>query len=615
MNRFLSVILLLILVSSCSSQLDEQLAYALELSKDNRPELEKVIDHYAACPQKQEAARWLIANMPGHSCISNEAIKAFADTLILHPMTKAEGNRLWDSLDIHSRPPRNMKDILCINSDFLIKDIDKAFEVWENSPWHDEIDFDLFRNYILPYRADGELLRLDWRDSLNKKYAPIVSDVKNAKEAFQRIKKIIHARNQNWSYKFKYLLDPVAQNNYVSGVCIERCIYLTNVCRAVGLPVVIDNVGKWTNYSDSSHSWVALVLKDGTYTIVDDDSIARKDNLIDAATFNVHQSLPGNYPYSPMLKKRYAKIWRSHFYYDSNSIAPQFGQMAANYLQSPFMTDVSAQYGLHEGFTVSTNMDVGHIWLCIHSLQTGWIPAAYEATKNKKTEFKNISDSVLFLPMSCIDGEIRPVGYPFYVDENNNLISFIPDKSKRITVTINRKYPLIARWINRYLRIKDAIIEGSNDSQFISHAELGRVSTIPVFHNVINFSNTTNCRYVRLNSETQKKLEIAQINILDKDGNIICSSTEPVIDLGQSKEISGIEFFPRNDGNFVVPGHDYELAYWNWDKWETISRLHSEGYSLTFDSIPRGALLILHDLTEGKEERPFTINNGRQIWW
>lgn len=41
----------------------------------------------------------------------------------------------------------------------------------------------------------------------------------------------------------------------------------------------------------------------------------------------------------------------------------------------------------------------------------------------------------------------------------------------------------------------------------------------------------------------------------------------------------------------------------------------SDSYEITFDNKPSGALLILHDLTEGKEERPFTLEGDSQIWW
>lgn len=42
-------------------------------------------------------------------------------------------------------------------------------------------------------------------------------------------------------------------------------------------------------------------------------------------------------------------------------------------------------------------------------------------------------------------------------------------------------------------------------------------------------------------------------------------------------------------------------------------KLHAAEWLI--ENMPEGALLLLHDHTAGKEERPFTIQNNRQVWW
>ena len=51
--------------SGCTDK-DPQIEYALQLAKGNRPELEKVLNHYRNDSLKLEAAKFLIRNMPGH---------------------------------------------------------------------------------------------------------------------------------------------------------------------------------------------------------------------------------------------------------------------------------------------------------------------------------------------------------------------------------------------------------------------------------------------------------------------------------------------------------------------------------------------------------------------
>ena len=58
----------------------------------------------------------------------------------------------------------------------------------------------------------------------------------------------------------------------------------------------------------------------------------------------------------------------------------------------------------------------------------------------------------------------------------------------------------------------------------------------------------------------------------------------------------------------------YELFYWD-DEWKGLGRQVAESDSLVYESVPCSALLWLHNYTRGKEERIFTYENGKQIWW
>lgn len=613
MRHILSVILLLTFVSSCSSQLDEQLAYALDLSKDNKPELEKVIDHYAYCRQKHEAACWLIANMLGHSTMWSEGIQAFADSVMRQRLSQERGNQLWDSLLRISSQPHKQRDIETLSAEFLIDNIDRAFKTWEESPWRDEVNFDRFKKFVLPYRSDNELLRIGWRDSLICTYASVVNGSKTAKEAFERLRTAVNSVKRNGKYDFPYVMDAVALRNHYSGVCLERCVYFAAVCRAFGLPVVIDNCGRWANYSNNSHTWVALILEGGTYTIVDSDSIAKKNNIIDASTFTLRQTMPEWYPYTSEFKKRLVKVWRQTYDINPTIPSPSFDEQSVR-LSSPRLLDVSDNYGLDESVEIRPDIEVSDVWLCSHALSIGWIAQAHAAVENGRATFEHIADSVILLPMGVVDGRKIPVGNPFYI-RNGNKIEIKPDTTQYISAQLNRKYPINAGWLNRYSQIPSTRLEGCNDPLFQTPDTLFIITQVPVYHNSATITSSKYYRYVRVIADLPSYANMDRFDIYDKKGTLVASEKNRIIDLGSPKAISRIDYYPWNDGNFVVPGHDYELAYWDKDRWKSIALRHSYGYSLTFDSIPNGALLILHDLTEWKEERPFTLLNGKQIWW
>ena len=80
--------------------------------------------------------------------------------------------------------------------------------------------------------------------------------------------------------------------------------------------------------------------------------------------------------------------------------------------------------------------------------------------------------------------------------------------------------------------------------------------------------------------------------------------------------LSRICFLPRSDDNFIREGELYELCFWD-GRWVSLgTRTGSrQTQELIYDNIPSNALLLLHNLTKGKEERIFTYENSRQVWW
>lgn len=65
---------------------------------------------------------------------------------------------------------------------------------------------------------------------------------------------------------------------------------------------------------------------------------------------------------------------------------------------------------------------------------------------------------------------------------------------------------------------------------------------------------------------------------------------------------------------FLTTGQEYELFYWS-DGWQTLAKSVAENKPLVFDSIPAGCLYWLVATDSDKEERIFTIEDGRQVWW
>ncbi|MBU0984727.1 MAG: transglutaminase domain-containing protein, partial [candidate division Zixibacteria bacterium] len=65
----------------------------------------------------------------------------------------------------------------------------------------------------------------------------------------------------------------------------------------------------------------------------------------------------------------------------------------------------------------------------------------------------------------------------------------------------------------------------------------------------------------------------------------------------------------------LTPGTEYELFYWE-DDWQSAGRQMAGKTALVFDVVPSNALYWLVPVdSDREEERPFTVADGRQVWW
>jgi hypothetical protein len=82
------------------------------------------------------------------------------------------------------------------------------------------------------------------------------------------------------------------------------------------------------------------------------------------------------------------------------------------------------------------------------------------------------------------------------------------------------------------------------------------------------------------------------------------------------KKVEKIVYLPRNDDNFIRDGELYELFYWD-NKWISLGKQTGSiaTQALTYANVSTNALFLLRNLTKGQEERIFTYENGKQIWW
>ena len=153
--RYLSLSLLFLL-SVCSCSKDRPtLEWALRCAGPNRGEMEKVLAHYSRKSEdslKLRAAEFLIKNMPGHYSLDPAIVNAFCDqvdSILATPLDtsllelaktnlKEADDQDWAGFKVKAmeavskrfpvKPSSSQSDIRILKADYLIRNIENAFE-------------------------------------------------------------------------------------------------------------------------------------------------------------------------------------------------------------------------------------------------------------------------------------------------------------------------------------------------------------------------------------------------------------------------------------------------------------------------------------------------------
>ena len=172
MKKKTIILLWLVTAYSCSNY-SSRLKAVLDYSGTNRAELEKVLDHYSQDPAdslKLKASIFLIENMPGHYTFGGPYMKSYNEQLGLLKNCPYYEKKIIQMVPFDHIGYRQQldiqEDVKYIKADFLIHQIELAFNQWQTRPWNEGVDFENFKEYLLPYRVENEPLDY-WRDSIS----------------------------------------------------------------------------------------------------------------------------------------------------------------------------------------------------------------------------------------------------------------------------------------------------------------------------------------------------------------------------------------------------------------------------------------------------------------
>lgn len=640
----LLIVIVLAVLSSCNNGQTLDLTY--EVAGENRCELEAVIEQYRTEDKaKLKAARFIISNMAFHGTRTSEAVDSFTKRLLAaDTLTNQTMEQWW--LDYKTiDKSQYLYDARTLDAGYIIDNIDAAFETWNRSSWKKEVSEELFLNHILPYRFVNEQLSpKGWRDSLFQRYHSVVDTITDLKRAYYAVYRSVSAEVRvRHIGNMPYMLNAIDISHIKRGRCLQQCLYIAYVMRALGIPAVVDGITRWANYGTTGHSWVALVTADGTYTVGAGDSVARRYNPINSSSFSLKHKVEDDYPVPLDFVKTVPKIWRNSYAIHT----PDYSDRAAESSVSEsfsyvYSEDVSCEYGLKGKYELSLASDNDCAYLAVFATGEDWKPVAYARRDfYGQYSFEGLADSVLYLPMVYSAGKLKAVSLPFFLTDGN-IRQISADHSHAHAVRLTRKYPFARSILRAWVETLGASVVAANRCDFKDADTLYTVSHTPLFRNVIYpVPESSAYRYIKYVSHPRRRGSITELCVYSGGKRLIgtpsIDGAEQVercfdgdtftdvenrqigysvgVDLGKKVCVDSIAVYLRNDGNYIDIGDDYELLYYDAGEWHPLGRQHATAEHLVFESVPSGALLWLRDLSKGREERIFTYENGKQMWW
>lgn len=583
----------------------DPLQRALMESGGNRSELEKVIAHYSVSPAdsiKLRAARFLISNMPGHYGIHNK------EHLVRITMADSSGSNSYFakkalelSLSYFADTKGKSYDLTTLSAEFLIKHIDRTFSLMDKCPWLENMDVEIFFEYLLPYRFLFESPDY-WRDSLfvSPRMLTEFQNIDDVKYLTSQI--AVHLRagadfiNLDEATSWTLFGVPSAVNCYFSAA--------NNLLkyRSQGIPSAIDFIPYYAN-RNGFHYWVSVIAPEKKF------------------------------PDKGFLPERKApKIYR-YVYSNSNPFAAGRDEYMPEMFRNPFIKDVTAEYQRTSNATVhiSRNLKIKRTHYGFLSVFNGseWRPVAVGTRNNLTFNFKELGTGIVYLPIYYDKDVLKAVNYPFILWSNGKMEYLKPDTLHTFTLLLKRKYPISLKNKQFYRPLIGAQIIASNDMGFHKSTLIARLTDQGETFFDVKCSGGEAFRYLKL-IPRRKYYSISELYIYNLSRDIIPARSDPffenafdedpltsvnnpdafqrklIVDLGNPTVISRIVCLPRGDGNDIYPGKTYELFYLEPDGWHSLGIQTASDHYLKYEGVPSGALYWLRCLDEGVEERIFT---------
>ncbi|MBN2461878.1 MAG: transglutaminase domain-containing protein [Candidatus Cloacimonetes bacterium] len=466
MRKITLFFLLINLMISCSThKYLPEIKDILIRSGDNRNEFLKTIDYFQQKGDtlQLDALYFLLRNMEGHSYYTI-ALHDSTGTEIPFNVLDHENYDLMimylDSLEatkgeLHWKLKDQYNDLETMKSEVLIENIELAFQAWREFPWSQDYDYDIFLEYILPYRGSNEPIE-SWRPYFMNTFSHITRNESLSSDPLQIAAQINREARELFGFDSRFYCNPTDQGitemlENKLGRCEDMTNFIIYALRANGIPVTSDYTPHWAN-SGNNHAWNAVVTPEGQ-----------------AIPFMGCEADPGEYQLSAKLGKAYRKTFAEQK--DNLGCRIKEGEEVPAWLRSKYYTDVTTLYTQVANVPLLIERDIPDstrfIFLCVFN-SGEWQAIHWSEIVDGKAEFSDMGTDVCYLPMFYYHKELIPAGDAFILDKNCSIKvlsgeSIIPEMS--------------------LLSVTKKTISGSTENRKISYLQQGKEYELFFWHN------------------------------------------------------------------------------------------------------------------------------------
>jgi hypothetical protein len=394
-------VLVLALPAGCLSTQPADVRANLSKAGRNRAELERVLRHYqqSGDTRKLQAAQFLIANMDGHgfaemAMYDQDKHEVPYDALAYPDVRAAQA--AYDELEkthgkLHQDRKHFAPDLETVTTEFLIENIDLAFQAWQQRPWARQMPFETFCELVLPYRSGKEPLS-STRPACLARYADLPARMKNPSDPREAAQLILQDIGAWIRFNELFYFHPTEQS--FDEMCRReegRCGDISNMqmyaLRANAVPVARDYTPLWAN-RDNNHAWVV---------VLDEHGLGRAP--LGAVAAKVYRTTFVKQRASLAARKRPDEpvpYWLSRW---------NFADVTAQYVAT---TDVTAR------LTQPAPAGTRFAYVCVFN-DGEWGPVHWGEIRGSHVTFTQMGRNAVYLPAYYVDEKVVPAGPPFIV--------------------------------------------------------------------------------------------------------------------------------------------------------------------------------------------------------